>query len=42
MKIILAMSGGVDSSVCAHLLTQAGHKVTGVFMRHGIQLHSTD
>lgn len=42
MKIILAMSGGVDSSVCAHLLTQAGHEVTGVFMRHGIQLHTKD
>jgi len=42
MKIVLAMSGGVDSSVCAHLLTRAGHDVTGVFMRHGIQIHSTD
>lgn len=41
-KIVLAMSGGVDSSVCAHLLTQAGHQVTGVFMRHGIQLHAAD
>ena len=36
-KIVLAMSGGVDSSVCAHILTQAGHEVTGVFMRHGIR-----
>ncbi len=36
-KIVLAMSGGVDSSVCAHLLTCAGHEVTGVFMRHGVQ-----
>ncbi|MCH5372849.1 MAG: tRNA 2-thiouridine(34) synthase MnmA [Planctomycetes bacterium] len=31
------MSGGVDSSVAAHLLLAQGHEVVGVFMRHGEQ-----
>lgn len=34
-KVVLAMSGGVDSSVAAHLLLEQGHEVVGVFMRHG-------
>ena len=32
MKIALGMSGGVDSSLCAHLLKEQGHEVTGVFL----------
>lgn len=31
-RIIVGISGGVDSSVAALLLQQAGHEVTGVFM----------
>ncbi len=33
MKIAIAMSGGVDSSVAAALLKEAGHDVTGLTMR---------
>lgn len=33
MKVLVAMSGGVDSSVAAALLREAGHDVTGVTMK---------
>lgn len=36
-KIVVAMSGGVDSAVAAALLMEAGALVTGVYMRLGQQ-----
>jgi tRNA-specific 2-thiouridylase len=35
-RVLLAMSGGVDSSASAVLLRRAGHEVLGAFMIHGI------
>ena len=34
MKVMLGISGGVDSSVAALLLQQAGHEVDGLFMQN--------
>lgn len=34
-KVLVAMSGGVDSSVAAAVLRERGHEVVGVFMRLG-------
>ncbi len=37
MHVVAALSGGVDSAVAAALLLEAGHTVTGVFLRNGVR-----
>ncbi|GAB61433.1 MAG: tRNA 2-thiouridine(34) synthase MnmA [Candidatus Jettenia sp.] len=40
-KVVIAMSGGVDSSVAAHFLVEQGYEVIGLFMRLGIDTIDT-
>ena len=37
-RLVVAMSGGVDSSVAAWMLAREGHDLVGLFMRNGVEL----
>jgi tRNA-specific 2-thiouridylase len=41
-RMVVAMSGGVDSSTVAWLLKERGHDLVGLFMRNGVKLDETE
>ena len=41
-RLLVAMSGGVDSSVVAWMLAEAGHPLVGLFMRNGVKVDAAE
>ncbi|MEL6431137.1 MAG: tRNA 2-thiouridine(34) synthase MnmA [Planctomycetota bacterium] len=41
-RLVVAMSGGVDSSAVAWMLREAGHGLVGLFMRNGIDVKESE
>ncbi|TDJ78953.1 MAG: tRNA 2-thiouridine(34) synthase MnmA [Planctomycetota bacterium] len=41
-RLVVAMSGGVDSSVAAWMLHDAGHPLVGLFMRNGVKVDEAE
>jgi tRNA-specific 2-thiouridylase len=41
-RVVVAMSGGVDSSVTAWLLARAGYELVGLFMRNGVHVEESE